>query len=67
MTVEPRIRTALPVAAGAARSLGSMENRENEKKHCLHEAAMPPNFSLELSALARRSSSRRYVAFDLDK
>jgi hypothetical protein len=61
MTVEPCIRTALPVAAGAGHSVGSMENRDDEKQHCLHEAAMSLNFSLELSALARRSSSRRYA------
>jgi hypothetical protein len=38
-----------------------MENRENEKQHYLHEAAMPPNFSLELSVLARRGSSRSWA------
>ena len=62
MTVEPRIRTAQSVAVGAARSVGSMEHRDDQKQHCLHEAAMPPNFSLELSALARRSSSRRWAS-----
>lgn len=57
MTVDPRIRTAQSVAVGAARSAVSMEHRDDQKQHCLHEAAMPPIFSLELSALARRSQA----------
>jgi hypothetical protein len=38
-----------------------MENRENEQQYYLHEAALPPNFSLGLSVLARRSSSRSWA------
>jgi hypothetical protein len=44
-----------------SRSLGSMENRENEQQYYLHEAALPPNFSLGLSVLARRSPSRSWA------